>query len=43
MSVKSFAAGSVNRAALTGVKLWEFVIPGSFPVTPMLLTISVSE
>lgn len=43
VSVKSSAAGSVNCAALTGVKLFEFVIPASVPVTPMLLTIWVSE
>ena len=29
-------------AELTGVRLFELVMPGSLPVTPMLLTISVS-
>jgi hypothetical protein len=41
--VKSSAAGSVKCAELTGVRLLVLVMLGPVPVTPMLLTMSVSE
>ncbi len=41
--VKSSAAGSVNCAELTGVRLLELVMPVPVPVTPMLLMMLVVE